>query len=270
MCHTNATETHPGIVRTHVSWVVVCHCDSFGDFPKLSKAAGGGGTPKEKARCWCQAPLIAATIFLRVCSAFLHSWMICGACFAQGPQRHWLCGSVGLARWWRGDANSGTMCHSIFAVCLQSLLQGGLCILGFFLIRFIDNYIYIVVFIPAFLLFLLLCFSAFPLFLRLFFFFACLPCLLFLLFCLFAFPASLLFCFSLFFFFAFPFFAFHASLLFCSFASVPFYFFFFCSHAFLLLCFFLLRCFFASFLYCLFAFPFLLLYSLLFVSLMKP
>ena len=28
------------------------------------KAAGGGGTPKEKARCWCQAPLIAATIFL--------------------------------------------------------------------------------------------------------------------------------------------------------------------------------------------------------------
>lgn len=41
--------------------------------------------------------------YLRVCSAFLHSWVICGACFAQGPQRHWLCGSVGLARWWRGE-----------------------------------------------------------------------------------------------------------------------------------------------------------------------
>ena len=64
MCHTCAHKTHPGIVHTHVSRVVVCRCDSFGDVPKLSKAAGGGGTPKEKARCWCQAPLIAATIFL--------------------------------------------------------------------------------------------------------------------------------------------------------------------------------------------------------------
>ena len=77
-------------------------------------------------------------------------------------------------------------------------------------------------------------------------------------------PGSMLSCFS-----AFPVSFFSASLLFCLSASVPFYFyystFFFFNHVFLLL-YFLFFCFFASCLYCLFVFSFLLLHFLLFVS----
>ena len=105
----------------------------------------------------------------------------------------------------------------------------------------------------AFLLFLLLCFSAF-----------CLPSFS-------AFPASLLFCFLLFLLLCFSASLFSLLLCFCN--SVPLYFyystFFFFSHVFLLL-YFLLLCFFPSCLYCSFVFHFLLLYSVLFVSLMKP
>ena len=113
----------------------------------------------------------------------------------------------------------------------------------------------------SFSAFLLLCFSAFLLILLL-----CLSC--FSAFLLFAFPASLLFlllCFLLFLLLCFSASLFSLPLvLLCLSTStiLPFYFF---SHVFLLL-YFLPLCFFASCLYCLFAFHFLLLYSVLFVS----
>ena len=111
----------------------------------------------------------------------------------------------------------------------------------------------------ASLLTLLLCFSCFSAFL------------------LFAFPASLLFlllcfsafCFSCFFAFlllSFP--CFYAFVILCLSTSTILLFLLF-SHVFLLL-YFLLLCFFASCLYCLFVFHFLLLYSVLFASQMKP
>ena len=99
----------------------------------------------------------------------------------------------------------------------------------------------------AFPAFLFLCFSVFLLSLLLCFFL--LPC-----FSAFVFPASLLFC------FCFP--CFSAFVL-CAFLLLLFYF-FFSSVMFLFLCFF------ASCLYCLFVFHFLLLYSVLFVSQIKP
>ena len=131
----------------------------------------------------------------------------------------------------------------------RKLPFGGLIILGFFFFIRFRNYFWI----PAsllFLLFLLLCFPAFPASL-LFCFFAFLLLLLlaFSAFLLFCFSASLLFCFSAFLFFlflcfsAFPAFL-PASLLFC----------FSCFFAFLLFCFCafpvsLLLCFFASLLF---------------------
>ena len=110
--------------------------------------------------------------------------------------------------------------------------------------------------------FLLLCFSA-----SLLFCFSAFPASCF---SASAFPASLLFCFSAFCFscffafllLCFP--SFSAFVLLCLSTSTILLFLFF-SHVFLLLHF-LLLCFFASCLYCLFVFHFLLLYSVLFVS----
>ena len=83
-------------------------------------------------------------------------------------------------------------------------------------------------------------------------------------------PGSMLSCFSDFLLFCFSVFPVSLLLYFCAFLLLLIILlFFFCSHVFLLL-YFLLLCFFTSCLYCLLVFHVLLLYSVLFVSEMKP
>ena len=105
--HTCTHKTLPGIVHTHASRVVVCRYDW--DVPKLSKTFEGSRSwwiTQRKGSVQLGVDVkhrwLLPRFFVRVFSAFLHSWVICGVCFVQGPQRHWLRGSVGLAGWW-GD-----------------------------------------------------------------------------------------------------------------------------------------------------------------------